>query len=372
MKNFSPLFLVLSLVLFLLHSPAAHAGEVDNYYAWGKTIKDSEQAFNEFLTDEVQQSLETVNKKNKTLQCQAVAMQIMEDLGATRYPLTYRGSLNTAMEIWAQESPLVDRVPDESVSLDDYAAQSIYAPAMRTAGVKTDLDHIVNINGYYFGTDKISHFLGSGFEYYRRYLKAVKNTSEAMAESDSIMWAIGMESGLLGMKVVGVFSYADLEANYQGLKFARDLCEGESAILKMNDKKWQLNQPITIAKYVNPNWDESFNLSTYSNSRLKKVLKNMTGSQLCQQENSAWVKQQRAYYQRHSASIEGQLSLVNTSFSARLLHAAQQNNQLSPDDFETVENRYQLGLTQAELNQFISEAELPQQRDFTLQVLCQE
>ncbi|MEZ9950763.1 hypothetical protein AB4376_18740 [Vibrio breoganii] len=130
--------------LFLITSASTFAGEVDNYYAWGKPIKDSAAAFNDHLNQQIEKSLVAINENGDFQQCQQVSLQIMKNLGAQRYPLTYRGALNAEMEYWAQETPAVDRIPGDDISLNEYAQNSLYAPAMRTAGIKTDLDHIVN------------------------------------------------------------------------------------------------------------------------------------------------------------------------------------------------------------------------------------
>lgn len=79
---------------------------------------------------------------------------------------------------------------------------------------------------------------------------------------------------------VGVSSYADLEANYQGYIMARDLCtQGK---LKTHDGYWELVQQVNIGNYVNPNWDEGYNTSGYTAKRDKKVRDNLEQSKQCQ------------------------------------------------------------------------------------------
>ncbi|WP_119006082.1 hypothetical protein [Vibrio halioticoli] len=357
--------------VMLLFPTSIMAGEVDNYYAWGKTIKNSEAVFNDYLNQHIESSLQQLSNKQQSLTCEQVALVVMKDLGATRYPLKHRGALNTDMELWAQQSELVDRQPDDNTSLDEYAQHSIYSPVMRTAGVKTDLDHVVNVAGVYFGTDKISHFLGSGYEYYARYLKAIQKDSQEFSQAKSIIWATKMEGGLLGIKVVGVYSYADLEANYQGFEMARDLCRLQHI---ENAGGWSFSQPVDMRKYVNPNWDESFYLSTYSDSRAKKVKQNMQLHEgVCENRQQLWVKQQRQFYlQWESGYPPFDQETLNSSFSTYLLTLAQHyaHQESYENDSSLKAHLKTLSLTMEEFNYFIREAKVPQQQGFSLQELC--
>ena len=36
------------------------------------------------------------------------------------------------------------------------------------------LSRNINVNGYYFGTDKLSHFISTGYRYYEKYKKAIR------------------------------------------------------------------------------------------------------------------------------------------------------------------------------------------------------
>ncbi|GEA59640.1 hypothetical protein [Vibrio comitans] len=346
------------------------AGEVDNYYGWGKDLQDETAAFNQYLNDAVAQTLLKQKTAHAGAQCADVAQWIMQNLGAQRYPLVYRGALNSDMEVWAQDNQALDKLPSDE-SLDEYAKQSIYAPAMRTAGVKTDLDHIINVNGVYIGTDKISHFLGSGYEYYKRYRKALQSTSPELAQMQAIAWADSMEGGLLGMKVVGVYSYADLEANYQGFLFAKNLCD--TPYITQNDKQWQLTAPIDLKNYVNPNWDESFNVSAYSRSRKQSVEDNLLQLPFCELKQSNWVKSQTAQYRQFNHSPRQKNDeYLNTSFSAQLLFLTQQYKHKP----ETLSAEYlhqqfkQLNITQSQLDAWARKVKTPLQSDFTLDELC--
>ncbi|SEF63962.1 hypothetical protein [Vibrio hangzhouensis] len=370
---------VFSVTLGLMISGYSTAGEVDNYYAWQVDIGDSKAAFNHYLNSAVIESLETINAQSEIYSCQEVSLEIMKVLGATRYPFAYRGALNTELEYWSQESERVQRYPSHSSQLNQYADNSLYSPEMRTMGVKTDLDYIVNINGVYLGTDKFSHFLGSGYEYYKRYLRELSNGKSSIeAQLTAIEWATGMEGGLLGVKVVGVYSYADLEANYQGFLMAKDLCEKNLLAYRkqgVDDTTylWVLEHPIDISDYVNPNWDESFNASTYSKSRYKKVLSNLANLPTCTQLSGSWVKQQRKYYRDWPIGARTQYAgFVNTSFSMELLQVAQRTQHgLKIDNvWEQNFSLERFPVPAPLLMSFSKQAKLPLQSAHTIEQLC--
>ena len=66
------------------------------------------------------------------------------------------------------------------------------------------------------------------------------------------------------------FSYADLEANYQGLKFALDMCEGSNPLLVQDSNgKWSQRKDFDITPYLNPKWDESYYPSAYIKKKME-------------------------------------------------------------------------------------------------------
>ena len=78
-----------------------------------------------------------------------------------------------------------------------------------------------------------------------------------------ILWGLRLEKTLVGGLADGVFSHADLEANFQGLRLARNMCEGESPHLVLADGTWRLTRAVDLRDYVNPGFDETYNTSQY-------------------------------------------------------------------------------------------------------------
>jgi hypothetical protein len=372
------------LILFsTLYAGIGQAGEVDNYYAWEYEIRDSYQEFNTYLNEQIKAILDKINEDKDFLLsagCEEVTLRVMDVLGTTWYLFYHSGALNTDMEIWAEENESIDRVPRFGDLLNDYYNQSIYAPNIYYFGIwPAGIDVTINVGGIYFGTDKISHFLGSGYEYFRIYLKqkskneGSKDQLDTKAHFEAIRWGVKQEGGILGMKTVKVFSYADLEANYQGLLMAINLCRGENANITFDGSKWILKKPVDFRDYVNPNWDETFNVSAYTENRLKKVVENIKKINLCNKLESPWVKNKLKDYRLLKENFE-EKGFLDTSLSARLLVLSQryQYEGLRRTEFKKYAINFPPGFDYNLLESFNKDLNLPSQKLHTLKYLCKE
>lgn len=236
------------LILFCI-PPFATCGETDNYYAWGKQINDSAHLFNIYLNEHINKILTEINADHsyrKQTQCPDVVLIIMEELGTTRFVFKM-AALNTRIERWAESNPAVDRVPPLGTTEKEYVAHSLFAPDLGPLEKQfVSIDPTINIGGIYFGTDKLSHFLGSGYLYYKTYLRTLEKTHVPIAALNAaIEKGCKMEAGILGMKTTGIFSFADLEANYQGLIMALDLCRSDRQLI-LKSGQWVLSSPLDI------------------------------------------------------------------------------------------------------------------------------
>jgi len=280
-----------------------HAGEVDNYLAWEKDIPDSYILFNQFLNDRIGHTVEKINLASEKQSepaslyknCEKVSMEIIKKLGTNYFGWA---ALNAEFELWAQDNQLIESYPVNVTSNDEMRQISLYGPSPSfIESFFLSIDRVVNVGGIYVGTDKLSHFTGSGYLYYGNYLKAKK---KGKSQIDAIKYAIKkgymMEGGIIGIKSTGVFSYADLEANFQGMLMSIDMCEGEYPYLKSENGTWMLTQEIDFRNYVNPYWDESFNVSGYTQKRVKKMLQMIQKNGYCDLLDSEWLAHQKASY----------------------------------------------------------------------------
>ena len=161
------------------------------------------------------------------------------------------------IERWAMDSEQVERLqPDRRNSI--YSGHPLWATRVaKMFGVGPT----IKVNDTLIGSDKLGHFLSQGRKYYRRYLKSLDE--EEAAEHSAYT-----ERALFGQMTTGVYSNADLVANYEGYRFYRSLFEddivpGKPAILVWKDGRWTVQRSFTWADHVNAYWDEALNVNHY-------------------------------------------------------------------------------------------------------------
>jgi hypothetical protein len=281
--------------VFAINSAAV---ETDQYMAWKVELPDSAEAINGYLNTEIAAAVAKINNEKKLAKfsCEDVTAKILSHIKG-KYEIS-------RVSAWTSSSDQVARFPDDLKRLQ-YAKQSIYRYSSTIISASVDLAKTINVDGYYFGTDKIGHIFYMGRHYYDEYLKAINNKwSHIQAVRFAIDKGIASEQKFLGYIVGGVFSYADLEANYQGLLLALDFCQGDQPYLSQTeDKQFVFNQKLDIRKYVNADFDESFNPNYYGPNKIRTVRK-MISRNYCSEYQSNEVQARfQSYRARYQESF---------------------------------------------------------------------
>ncbi|MCZ6854908.1 MAG: hypothetical protein O7G86_13420 [Gammaproteobacteria bacterium] len=164
-------------------------------------------------------------------------------------------------------------------------SESIYAGVGPSAPILWLQDKLgseltaIQYNGIRIGLDKLEHFFGSGYLYFE------KHYLQHMPLTEALYFGAKREIGILGGHTTGVISFADLSANFSGMRFWNHLLnENPDPIGAQNlgpyvactERKWTQVRLVTLGNYVDPTWDEAVNCNRYSNIRLaRKVQNNM-------------------------------------------------------------------------------------------------
>jgi hypothetical protein len=236
--------------------------ETDQYYTWGRDLQDSTDVINAKFTLEMQRAISSFDTPPE--ECVDIAIRFRKRM---RFLLFHH------VQMWAMNTSLVPRIPvdaDEDIVFrrtNLYHIHGVFDPGMWMTFTPT-----VEVNGVRIGTDKLSHFVSSGWTYYSTYRRALKNgqTPEA-AETAAVERGLLEEKLILGRAAAGILSLADLEANFQGMHFYLDLCHGEDPMLVRAEGSWKLSRPVDLRSYVHPGWDESYRTSIFTKGRWKKV-----------------------------------------------------------------------------------------------------
>jgi len=159
------------------------------------------------------------------------------------------------LEAWAAKTPQIERLPQSRFHSIYDGSPLFPGPILKVFGVC----HTIEIAGSLLGTDKLGHFFAQGVKYYGSYLLG-------LGESRILHRGEFNERWLFGEWTTGVYSNADIVADYEGYRFYRSLFEdgivpGKPAIVGWRDGQPFLQRPFDWADHVNDYWDEEANPS---------------------------------------------------------------------------------------------------------------
>ena len=293
-----------ALVLTLLASLAAPplgAGETDQYLAWGATLEDSSDELNSYLNDGIETVLSRIDHPRR-LGC--------EELPPRIYRYLFHGLLRSRLRHYLDEDPSIDRYPAADVGYFRYLRDSLFrGPAFPFF---MPMSRTIRVDDVYLGIDKVNHIFGFGRRYYNRYQRARRRgLDEETAVRKTVLWGLTIERYFVGGMIDGILSYADLEANYQGLRLARDLCEAEPAHLQRSAGRWRLARPVDIRDYVNPGFDESYNENQYTGWRWRQV-RRILEAEVCPRLAERAVRARWARYRRQDRPSRAEIIIRET------------------------------------------------------------
>ena len=239
-------WVLLSLVAAVGMALPALAYETDQYTQRTAHIEDSTEILNAKVNDTLEDIVADWDKGHDEM---AFVDAFYRELGGKHWV--------DRLERWAINAPEVDKLKVgryESI----FAGQPFWATRVaKFFGTGST----IRLNEQLIGSDKIGHFISQGRKYYKRYLES---GSEAEAAEHSAF----TERAIFGQMSNGIYSNADLVANYEGHRFFRSLFEddiapGKPAILRWDDDRWIIQRPFDWADHVNEYWDEALNINHF-------------------------------------------------------------------------------------------------------------
>ncbi len=146
------------------------------------------------------------------------------------------------------------------------------------------LSPTVKVFGHELGVDKLEHLLQQGYQYYEIYERALgKGESKGKARQKAIEWGKKTERTYYGLLSSGVYSNADLFANYAGWKFYTGLTENLSigelrrpAMFSIKGGRWQMNTAPTSSElllkpFIGDHMNEALNPSAFRLTLVRSV-----------------------------------------------------------------------------------------------------
>ena len=174
----------------------------------------------------------------------------------------------------------------------------------------------INLYGAQFGTDKIAHIFQQGYSYYRIYNHAISQglTPEQAAEK-AVRWGRKTEQTFYGTLISGVYSNADLCANYVGMKFyqglTREIKIGKNtrpAILLIKNGIWTFNEDtnlreVLLKPFISDHLNEALNPSKFAVG-LRYFVRRNVRKRSCRQWFNRYPNLNRAELDKTSQSLK--------------------------------------------------------------------
>lgn len=134
------------------------------------------------------------------------------------------------------------------------------APLLRWAGVAST----VRVNDVLLGTDKLDHFFEEGYDAWRR-------SRDGADEARAIAWATMTENTRYGLKTSETFSFGDLKADFDGMRFYASLATPGAVVELGADGCVTRGRPFTWRDWVTWEYDEVLNPSVHTASAQRGV-----------------------------------------------------------------------------------------------------
>lgn len=167
------------------------------------------------------------------------------------------GWLESASQIYAKKSKRIDkRSIALKYSIYGYLPYSEIPKSLYDSIVlhTARLQPIIRLGSYIVGVDKLGHFFTQGLRMERDFKTA----------RESLDWSIATERTYFGGWTTGVVSYADVAANFAGMRFWRQMKQGHiQNFYACEEGRFRLRKPFQILRYVDHAWDEAINCNEY-------------------------------------------------------------------------------------------------------------
>lgn len=251
--------LSLSALLLLAIPAPARAFESDQLTSRQAPPADAREAASDYASALLLQAAVRTNRLTRCVEDDIrtkdeLARQVHRVMGGRDYvpsrgrqpPLGYG-----AYATWLETGP-IDR--DSHAERDDLYAQVRVGDSaiLATFGPSST----VRLGPWLLGVDKIDHFWIQGYDYFRR-------SREGAEPARAVEWGTRTERGIWGLLTTGVFSYADLAANYDGMRFYTGLLTEQSVLQRDELGCVVLARPFDWAEWIDWRYDEVLNPSLY-------------------------------------------------------------------------------------------------------------
>ncbi len=147
-----------------------------------------------------------------------------------------------------------------------------------------DLSAVIRLDDHLVGVDKFGHFFVEGWKYFEIAYLDGKGIDAALA------WGERAERTYFGLYTTGIYSYADLTLNFEGMRFwLRVLGQAPDPLEKgrrfnrpyvtcgkrfwTRKPYWRVKRRFRVQHYLSGAWDEAKNCCSYRNPEIAALIR---------------------------------------------------------------------------------------------------
>ena len=258
--------------LVLLASDTATAAEIDSITPRQIELREASRSLDSWVDGLLQEGVRRANELGAGCDEEIFLQQLRWAISFPFIGHLIAEGLNEHAEIERARVPF-----DESVyrDLSLFDAISVHLK---------DLSAVVRMNGHLVGVDKLGHFFVQGWTYFDIAYRQGKGIRAAMESGER------SERTYFGLYTTGIYSYADLSANFEGMRFwlrvlgterdpldkgyffNRPYVSCARRVLWFGERRWRVKRHVRLADYVTAAWDEGSNCSRYGSQDIEKLV----------------------------------------------------------------------------------------------------
>lgn len=258
---------VLAIIAALGISAISHSAEVDQFTDNDKPLKDSSLWINNKANLLMDVSIDTLNEEGKGCNEKELYQELRKYYGNHLHGILTKAIIKSE-EIEKRHFEFKDSVYKRWNSGTGFILGN---PLLRKSELA--MSDVVRVGNVEVGTDKFEHFFGRGFLYFTKHY--LKNKS---IES-TLKYGTIQERYILGGMFLetGIFSYGDLAANFNGMRFWNHILLKNDDILGSEhnlgpyvvckDNRWVKNQNIDFTNYFDNTFNEAYNCSKFATDK---------------------------------------------------------------------------------------------------------
>ncbi len=252
---------------------SAHAAETDQVTRLDYVLKDSSLRINELANKYLQSSIQKLNAESAACEEKKLYKELRK---------YYANHISGIMMKEILKDSSIDKrvIPFEESIFKDfkfYDSLGLGLKIFKSSGLT--LTSVLKIGEHEIGTDKLEHFFGQGFYYFTdHYLQNV-------SLQRTLKRGIAREKTILGGNKLGngVFSYGDLGANFNGMRFWNHILQKKDDVLgaeenigpyiKCVESKWVQVKATDFRSYIDNSMNEAINCSKFPSARTAEKVK---------------------------------------------------------------------------------------------------